>query len=214
MPRLAPRTPDTFPDIDLSGTGVVLAADMEFEGLATGFNSSAWRVGSQVVKATRQPKNPGDATHLRDVMSREHELLERFVGEFMPETEYFVAEELEGSKAHVVTVQPFVEGVSLPVFLEDEHAPITPLREFLRKSQATFRQARRMPDIACMEDGFNVLRTSNIIITGDEGHPKLVDTAFGKTQRSKSLGPLWTWLIYTGSVFADSRLNDRQTHLS
>lgn len=209
MPRLAPSTPDVFPDIDLSATGIVLPPDEAPEILAAGFNSSAWRIGSQVVKVTKQPKAPGEAAYLLDIMRWEHELLERFIGRYMPGTEYFVAEQLDDSKAHVVTVQPFVEGVSLPAFLDKPESPVEPLQEFLIKSQETFRKARQMPDIACVEDRFNVLRNSNVLITDDEGHPELVDTTFGKTQRSRSLGPLWTRFIYVGSVVAHSKLGDR-----
>lgn len=206
MSRLAPSQPEAFPAIDLSAAEIVIPNGTP-ELLAAGFNSSAWKTGSQVLKVTKQGKDPVAAMHLLETMRREDDTLRGFIGDFMPETEYILALQTEGTQAHVVTVQPFVEGVGLPDFLGRPDAQTDPLQEFLAKSKEVFRNVKLMPDIACIEDGFDVFRSSNILIREDkEAKPELVDTTFGKTQRSASLGWLWTRLIYGKTVLAHRTL--------
>jgi len=208
---IMPKPPERFPSIDLSAAGVVIPEGSAPEVLAAGFNSSAWRIGGEVVKVTSQPQGPEEAIKLLDTMKDEHEVLARFIGEYMTETRYAMGWETGANQARVVAIQPFVEGASLPDFLGDPDNPTDQLQEFLAKSKEVFKAERLMPDIACIENGFNVFRNSNILIReGEEAKPELVDTTFGKTQRHKAAGPLWTRFIYSGAVIAHARLNRRE----
>ncbi len=210
MPSFKPPAPEAFPSIDLSAADVVIAAGSTPDLLDHGWNSSAWLLGGQVVKATSQGRSLADAKDLLDAMRREDSTLRKSIGTFMTEAAYSLAQQMDNADFHVVTVQPFVEGTPLQDFLAGPDASVEQLREFLAKSRETFKAEKVMPDIACIEDGFNVARNSNILIREDEDdRPELVDTTFGKTQRSPQLGWLWNRLIYGAAGRADKKLAKR-----
>ncbi len=119
MPRLfTPSQPEAFPDLQFIGAIQPDIPEGETpELLAAGFNSSAWRVGSQVIKATKQAKDISGAKQLLDTMQGEHEILAASLADYMPETQYTLALREDTNEAHVVTLQPFVEATSLPDFL-------------------------------------------------------------------------------------------------
>ncbi len=191
-----------FPDLNWNAVSIDIPEGVTPEPLARGFNSRPWKIGNQVVKVTSQTDNPHD---LLDSMLGEHNLLENHVGDHMPPTNYAVVERVDGKGAHVVTTQPFIEGVHLPDFLNKASNPVDELRDFLRKCRQVYKETGLMPDIANIQQGFNVLGNTNIII-GEDQRPILVDTTFGKIQRSKSLGPTWNTAIYCGALLASARL--------
>lgn len=210
MFSLRPATPEAFPDLAFSADLPEPTGDTPPELLGYGYNSSAWRIGIQVLKVTAQHGSLDTARSLLENMEAEYALLERFLGVYMPETRYSLGQDRRTHDLHVVTAQPFKKGTPLPEFLANPDNDTDPLQKFLAKSQDVYREERRMPDIACIENGFNVLVDSNILIREDEDDtPILVDTNFGKTQRSRSLGPLWNALIYTGAVFGQHSLDMR-----
>lgn len=196
------KTAGTLPDLDWETAGIAIPCDVEPEALARGFNSRAWRVGNQVVKVTRGSL---DASVLLGAMQSEHDVLEQHLGDYMPPTEYRTAKTKDGKSSHVITTQPFIEGVQLPDFLADPSSPTGELRAFLRKCRRVYRETGLMPDIANIQQFWNVLRNSNILMDEAAG-PVLVDTTFGKIQRSRTLGSIWNTAIYSGSVLASARL--------
>ncbi len=201
------RLPDTFPDIDLGATSLELTDGILAEPIGGGFNSQAWRIGSQVLKVTKGSVSHIDADLLRLTMLGEHLTLEESLGDYMPPTEYFVAvENSDEERAHVVTVQPFVEGKGLIDFISNPDSSVDNLQEFLERCRQVYHKNKLMPDIGNIETAFNVFRNSNVLVEGEDDQPVLVDTTFGKIQRSKALGPIWTRAIYTGSLVASARL--------
>lgn len=205
-----PKHPDSFPDVDLSGTGIELPEGSEPEFIAGGFNSSAWIVGTQVLKITSQAKIKSNATKLLDAMEREHETLEPFIGAHMTETNYSLAEDMNGEGFRVLAVQPLIEGVSLADFFDRPDANVEPFIEFLERSREAYTQTGLMPDISCIEKLFWPLKDSNTLILEDrDDHPMLVDTTSGKTQRSGALGPLWNHLIFRRAGQAINHLSWR-----
>lgn len=198
---------EVLPAIDLSGTELEIIDAELAEPLARGFNSQAWRLGDQVVKVTRGSVDLIDADVLRLLMQGEHDVLEDVIGDHMPPTTYSVAEETDNEgKGRVVTVQPFMEGTALWDFLGQPQSPVEPLQKFLELCRQVYKKNKLMPDIGNIETAFNVFRNSNILISPEDDQPILVDTTFGKIQRSEFLGPIWTRAIYAGSLVASARL--------
>lgn len=196
-----------FPLIDLDAIGVACFGDENPELMNAGLNSRVWLLGREVVKTTRARMDRSSADELRATMQYEHAVLEDFIGEYIPDTTYTVADCTDDSGAHIVAVQPFVEGVSLHDYwqsADDFHS----LRVFFEKCLKIYDKAGLMPDIAIPRTGFNVARSRNLLVD-DAGEPVLVDPTFGKIQRSEKFGSLWTRCVYAGTILAQKRLQHK-----
>ena len=208
---IVPKTPETFPGIDLTAADSLLSEDSQPEFLGGGFNSSAWAIGSQVLKITSQTKDKPDAITLLDAMQHEHATKEPYIGDNMPATDYSLAKEKSGHGFRVVTVQPFIEGISPRDFFTEPDANVEPFIDFLERSRECYQQTGLMPDIGCIENRFFwPLADANTLIQEDrDNHPMLVDTTSGKTQRHPVAGKLWNKLIYLRAGHAINELSWR-----
>lgn len=201
-----------FPAVDLGAVGIETLNGHKPELLSQGFNARAWKLGGDVVKLSKSPTSPDSAESLLGKMLDEHGMLEEDLGEHMPETRYAtVPVDGEEDSVHIAAVQPFIVGETLTEFLGRHNSRTEALEEFLEKCVGVYRARRVMPDIGRVEQGFSVLRNSNVIIDAfsDNAHPVLVDTNFGKIQRSGALGPVWNWQIYRGALRAQKQLRKR-----
>lgn len=195
------------PPIDLEPVGLILPVGSEPERIGAGFNSQVWRVGERVVKITKASLDDGSAENLRATMQYEHAVLEDFIGEHIPDTTYETVDSPDGSGAHVMTIQPFVKGTSLLDFWRSGD-DLDSLDIFLERCQRIFDNTGLMPDIAVPRTGFNVIRSHNILVNV-EGEPILVDSTFGKIQRSKVFGSTWARCVYGGTLVARKRLEHK-----
>lgn len=60
-----------------------------------------------------------------------------------------------------------------------------------------YKKERVIPDVGNIEGGFfNIFDSRNVVVSDNK--PTLVDTSFGRIQRSRSLGGLWSYLISRG----------------
>lgn len=205
------RSPE-YPD--LSAVGIEMNGSeppVPIEGGA--FNSDVFRVGTEIVKISKNSMSNTKAEELVGIMMGEHAALEDIIGEHMPPTDFIVAE-TEGRSAHAVTLQPFVEGISIKELLEAGH-PTEALEDFLEKCKEVFRETGLMPDIAHIQHRwFSVFLNGNIKMqqlkedtdADKEFTPILVDTTFGKLQRHKLTGDFWSKRIYWGAVRAQMKL--------
>lgn len=202
-----------FPAVDLSPVGMEDLNGYKPELLHPGFNARAWKVGQEVVKLSKKPSAHENAEYLLCRMKLEHELLEEFLGGHMLDTTYgLVPLADDEDKVHVAAVQPFIVGESLADFLGRSNSNTEALQDFLDKCMGVYRARKLMPDIANIQQGFSVVRNSNVVIDvfSEDSKPVLVDTNFGKIQRSKSLGPLWTRAIYDGARRTQRKLRKRK----
>lgn len=171
----------------------VLPEDLELEPfesfveLGSGFNSRALRVGDMVFKVGKRATSWDEAQELAGTMESEHDLIAGYVGDSMPLTTFSVVESV--SKSHryrVVTEQDFVPGKTLREFLNQPDKNTRTLQRFLLLCMDMHDDTRMIPDLANVEGGFSVIRTGNLVVQGEK--PILVDTTFGKMQRSRVLG--------------------------
>lgn len=193
-----------FPPIDLESTGLVHPNGNQPELITWGLNSRVWLLGRQVIKTSLTYMGHDKADEQRATMQYEHAVMEDFIGEHMPDTTYATVDRADGRGAHTVTVQPFVEGIRL-LDCWQSMDDLRSLHRFFERCLKIYDKTGLMPDLSNIRVGFNVGRSRNVIV-GDDGEPMLVDTTFGRIQRSERFGPWWTRHIYAGTLAAKQRL--------
>jgi hypothetical protein len=205
------KTPETFPDIDLTTPSLEIPEDSQPELLGGGFNSSAWIVGSRVLKITSQAIDKAAAITLLDAMQREHATKEPYIGANMPDTGYSIAKDKSSDGFRVAAVQPFIEGTPPRDFFAEPDANVEPFIDFLERSRECYRQTGLMPDVGCIENHFfwPLVDTNTLIQEARNDRPMLVDTTSGKTQRHDVAGKLWNKLIYVRAGHAINNLSWR-----
>lgn len=174
------------------------------EYLGGGLNSQVAAIDDHVIKVGRQLQEPAAAKQLADVLQAEHGAMADYVGENMPRTMYaVVASAARPSLARVVTVQERKTGMYIGDYINQpgDQVNAIPLLDFLYRSLELRDRYQIIPDLAAVQGGFNLFRSTNVVISshGPDAHvPFLVDTNFGKVQRSDQLGRLWTRAIVWG----------------
>lgn len=168
--------------------------------LGAGSNSYAYKFGSSVVKVSRKQFTDEAAYHHAAILQGEQALLSQFVGDSLPETDYHIVPSAKETdeKQRVVSVQPFIGGIGLAEFLRQNDSDTDSFINFLKNSLAMYKSTGHIPDIGNIQTGFNVSRTRNVLI--NDNNVVLVDTNFGKIQRSKgAAGKMWRHGIATGA---------------
>lgn len=179
------------------------APETQLVALGEGFNSRVFQVGSHVVKISKACADSDAMFQHAAVLKREEEMVGEYLGDYLPPTMYMVAPSSERPEdAHVVTIQNFVRGADLADFLKNDQVDHGILVGFLENCLRMYDETGKIPDIANVQTGFSFYRNHNVIVsTAPEtaGQPFLVDTNFGKTQRSRALGSLWHRQIARGA---------------
>lgn len=192
---------DTIPigQIDVDFGAIGLEASANITRLGEGFNSQALLVGSEVVKISKRRMPQTQAQEHMTVLIHEHELIRRFVGDYMPDTRFeTMPTRHDPEYARAVTIQPFVAGISFKDLVIAD-TDTQDIQQFLKRASEMYRETGQVPDLANIETFFNIFRNSNLVIQPEENcRPFLVDTNFGKLQRSKALGGLWSRAIARG----------------
>lgn len=172
--------------------------------LGRGFSSSVYRVDEQVIKIGHSFLDLARADTYRLTFFAEHSLIDDYLGDHIPPTEFHVARSATDSKlGKVVTIQQYVDGYkNIADYVAANidsgwHKPVAPIRDMLLQGLEMFDDTRMVPDMANIQQGFSVFTNRNIIVDED-GDPHLVDTNFGHIQRSYRLGPLWHRMIRRG----------------
>ncbi len=165
-----------------------------FVPLRGGHSSRVYLVGDQVLKFSKFVGTPEQAENRTRVLQCEHDLITANLGEeYTPQTTIrTIAADVTGDKARVLTQQPLVPGSVIEEALKHPVLPTGDIQLLLRRSLEMFRATKKMPDIAHLEHGFRFKRTPNLLVDLDSGHPTLVDTNFGRTQRKPYIGYLFS----------------------
>jgi hypothetical protein len=196
------RQPILLSGLDINPSSLPFNSNVLLTPLDGGFNSYAYRIGSQVIKVSKAC-GPAEMTDkLLRTMQREHDTMAAFIGDNMPETIYSIAGTRDDPGIfRIVTLQDFVEGTVLPKYITRPDAEADQLIDFLKRCLRMHDETYLIPDLANIQTGFNIFRNTNVVIEKIPGHPArpiLTDTNFGKKQRSSTFGSVWTWAIAVG----------------
>ncbi len=195
-------TPTGLEQLDIVADSLALPTEAEVIALGGGLNSRVVRVGDQVLKASKPPAVPTAAHEHMQTLEREQQLLESYLGEHIPSTTYaVVASRKQPQLARVVTIQEHVEGVSLAEFTANPSVDPTHVVGFFERCLMMYRETKQVADVANIETRFNIFKNGNLVVPtkgSSAGIPSLVDTNFGRIQRSKALGPTWSYFIARG----------------
>jgi hypothetical protein len=194
-----------------------LDPELPAELLNSGFNSRAYRVGDlgeQVVKISRFSIADRRIDGLLDVMRSEGELTCEFVGsDSMPATRYGQArDQRRPRRTRAITHQGYVEGEHIKDYLSRDGVDVSSIVIFLEAALRMYEKTRKVPDLANIQQGFNVLVNSNVLMSPKEDGvviPILVDTNFGSIQRSRPLSRVWSRGIAGGVRRALDKLEQR-----
>jgi len=192
-----------FDQLDVVHADLTFAADAVVRRLGRGFNSRAYQVDDTVLKVSRGMYSKNGAYRHLWTLEGEQALLSPYVGEYIPPTNYLVAPSEQAPDRHrVVAVQPYIGGLSMANFHASPKADRSQLVDFLECCLRMYRKTGYAPDIANIQTGFDIFRNHNVVISDSpatDGKPHLVDTNFGRFQRSKTFGPLWHRQIANGA---------------
>jgi hypothetical protein len=192
-----------FRDVNLPA---ILEPETELYPISSGFNSAAYRVtvnGDFVLKVGKAYGTEDEITSLKKTMEEEHMLIEDFVGYAIPDTYYAIAPgKTRPDTNRVLQLQEYVDGQPLHDAIEDNTADLTEIVSFFEDALRMYRITYKIPDLANIQERFRPVTNSNVLVTsnGSESRPSpnLTDTHFGKIQRSKILGPIWSMAIALG----------------
>lgn len=194
-----PLETTTFEALGFDCNLLGLSLEGNLEPIGNGFNSRAFLAPDLglVIKLC-DGKDTESARALHNAMRDEHDLAEEFYAEHIPRTGFvMVRNEITGLD-HVVAVQDYKKGMPVAEFLEHADADTSALESLLIKGLLAYSATRKISDMACIEHGFfNPMKSPNTIID-DGGFAWLVDTTFGKIQRSRQLGLIWNTAIANG----------------
>ncbi len=177
------------------------------EPIGTGFNSKAFLAPDLglVIKLCAG-RDYDAANNLHGAMTNEHNLAEAFYPEHIPRTGFTVLRNEITGLDHVVAMQDYKKGIPVVESARQANADTSALESLLLKGLLAYGATRKISDMACIEHGFfDPTKSPNIIIDGN-GFPWLVDTTFGKIQRSKMLGRVWNHAIANGVSRAVKKL--------
>ena len=117
-------------------------------------------------------------------------------------------------KAHIdcLGLQPYIEGSDIKTHFSEDDSDNDALLLFFEKALRMYTETRRIPDVANLQEYFNPLVNSNVVVTKRTDGlvtPILTDTNFGKIQRSSILGPFWSFAIAKGVSRFVEQLKER-----
>lgn len=187
-------------DLDIEAT-----ADPEL--LGSGFSSRTFSAGDHVIKISRLPFKSADHAERRaHAMTVEQNLIGQYVR--IAPARFVISAAFDG-RLHVVAVQEKVEGISIQEALR-MGVGISALSEHFMCAQEMFREHEEVPDLACIERGFNPLSDGNTLLEIDTETPVLVDTTYGRLQRSQIFSGFIHRKIHAGVERAQQVLRQMQ----
>jgi hypothetical protein len=202
--------PLTAADLDINPEGLPFPADAALRPLAGGFNSWVFEAGSYVVKVSKSLTSSERALRLTQTMHDEYRRIAEFVDDYLPPTTYRTMPSTSRQRKHrVVIIQDFISGPPLPDYLRRPHAQTDELAAFFELCLRMHHQTGLIPDLANVQTAFDPLLNTNVVMSPNEKDgvkPFLADTSFGKIQRSRALGPLWSMAIAQGVQRSLTRL--------
>ena len=189
--------------------------DLGLTPLRKGFNSFPFRIGNYVLKISKAAGPVQQMEENLDILRSEYKLILENMGELhIPNTTYLIAplkEKPERVKA--VIIQPYIEGSDIKTHFSENDSDNDALLLFFESALQMYTDTRRIPDVANLQEYFNPLVNSNVVVTKKtDGSvtPILTDTNFGKIQRSSTLGPLWSFAIAKGVSRFVQQLKERK----
>lgn len=194
-----PLETTTFEALGFDCNLLGLSLEGNLEPIGNGFNSRAFLAPDLglVIKLCAG-KDTNGARTLHSAMTAEHNLAEEFYAEHLPRTGFVVLRNEITGLDHVVAVQEYKKGLPVAEFVAQADADTSVLESLLIKGLLAYSATRKISDMACIEHGFfNPMKSPNTIID-DSGFAWLVDTTFGKIQRSRQLGRIWNTAIANG----------------
>jgi hypothetical protein len=183
-------------DLGMSADQLGLDPDLPLTLLGSGFNSVVYSTGVEVVKITVGKLVP-KATALEQSMQYEHNLNTTYLGIHCPKARIRRQHSDSTGLSHVVTVQDLIVGKPIAEHLLDPTADDSDIQDLLIQALKMHSKTRKLPDIANIETFFNPLVSPNIMID-DENRSFAVDSTFGRIQRARYAGVLWTPLMVRG----------------
>lgn len=194
-------------DLGMNADQLRLDPDLPLTLLGSGFNSVVYSTGVEVVKITVGKSEP-KATALEESMKYEHRLNTAFLGRHCPKARIRRQHSDSTGLSHVVTVQDLVLGKPIAEHLLDPTADDADIQNLFVKALEMHSKTRKVPDIANIETIFNPLISPNIIID-EENRSFAVDSTFGRIQRARYIGDLWTPLMVRGVANGLKKLKRR-----
>jgi hypothetical protein len=171
------------------------------EVIGGGHNSDAFLLETgDVIKLTTTSGSHERMERILGIMRSEFDLLGRYYQGHLPETSYYNIPTVRDNNIYrTMTLQNYIEGPKIKDYIKQPGIDREILLSFYRKALTMRNNSGEIPDLACIEEWFKPHLNSNLLITGGEQPlPMLIDTNFGKMQRSRSFGWLWTSAITAG----------------
>jgi hypothetical protein len=183
----------------------------QLEVIGSGMNAEAFRVGGFVLKASSPFSSETVAIDRAAAMYGEQTRLQVYHGSDMPPTTTWVAPDRRlAGRFRALSLQPFIPGKTLKEHVADPEADNQAILSFLNQALRMHSETGEIADLANIEGAFRLIRTGNLVIQADS-KPWLVDTNFGKIQRSKRLGPAWSRMIARGVRHGIGKIEETQS---
>lgn len=174
--------------------GADTRVDLEsLKPIGSGLSSRVFGNSEHVVKVQgRRYDTQQSADKFADTLYGEQQLVAEHLGAIHVAIAEFVVGKCSRDEYAICLIQPRVDGVVIDDALA---AGIKPdcIEDYFTRALMMYTRCRRIPDLACIEGHFfNPLADSNTQVVAEAGlnRPVLVDTTYGRLQRSRYAGPI------------------------